>query len=184
MYLPIYIYGHPVLRKVSEDIPTDYPGLTKFLEDMFQTMDEADGVGLAAPQVGKNIRIFVVDGNAFKEMDPSCKGFRKAFINAHILERSGDEISRNEGCLSIPGIHEDVKRKNKIRIAYRDENGEQQEEEYEGIKAWIIQHEYDHLDGILFTDHLSALKKRILKNKLNNLSLGKFKAAYRVVLPK
>lgn len=184
MYLPIYIYGHPVLRKVSEDIPTDYPGLTKFLEDMFQTMDEADGVGLAAPQVGKNIRVFVVDGNAFEEMDPSCKGFRKAFINAHILERSGDEISRNEGCLSIPGIHEDVKRKNKIRIAYRDENGEQQEEEYEGIKAWIIQHEYDHLDGILFTDHLSALKKRILKNKLNNLSLGKFKAAYRVVLPK
>lgn len=184
MYLPIYIYGHPVLRKVSEDIPTDYPGLTKFLEDMFQTMDEADGVGLAAPQVGKNIRIFVVDGNGFEEMDPSCKGFRKAFINAHILERSGDEISRNEGCLSIPGIHEDVKRKNKIRIAYRDENGEQQEEEYEGIKAWIIQHEYDHLDGILFTDHLSALKKRILKNKLNNLSLGKFKAAYRVVLPK
>lgn len=184
MYLPIYIYGHPVLRKVSEDIPADYPGLTKFLEDMFQTMDEADGVGLAAPQVGKNIRIFVVDGNAFEEIDSDCRGFRKAFINAHILERSGEEVSRNEGCLSIPGIHEDVRRKDKIRIAYRDENGVQREEEYEGIKAWIIQHEYDHLDGILFTDHLSALKKRILKNKLNNLSLGKFKAAYRVILPK
>lgn len=184
MLLPIVIYGHPVLRKIAEDIPADYPDLEKFLKDMFQTMDEADGVGLAAPQVGKSIRIFVVDGNAFSDMDPDCAGFRKAFINAHILERNGEDISRNEGCLSIPGIHEDVKRKNKIRIAYRDENGEEKEEEYEGIKAWIIQHEYDHLEGILFTDHLSSLKKRLLRNKLNSLSLGKFKATYRVILPK
>lgn len=184
MLLPIVIYGHPILRKVSEDIPADFPDLDKFLKDLFQTMDEADGVGLAAPQVGRNIRIFVVDGNAFEELDPDCKGFRKAFINAHILERSGEEVSRNEGCLSIPGIHEDVKRKNKIRIAYQDEQGQQHEEEYEGIKAWIIQHEYDHLEGLLFTDHLSALKKRILKNKLNHISQGKFKASYRVILPK
>lgn len=183
MFLPIVIYGHPTLRKVSEDIPTDFPNLEKFLNDLFYTMDEADGVGLAAPQVGKNIRIFVVDGNAFSEIDPDCKGFRKAFINAHILERSGEEISRNEGCLSVPGIHEDVKRKNKIRIAYQDEQGLPHEEEYEGIKAWIIQHEYDHLEGILFTDHLSALKKRLLKNKLNNISMGKFKATYRIILP-
>ena len=113
MLLPIVVYGHPVLRKIAEDIPADFPDLDKFLQDMFQTMDEADGVGLAAPQVGKSIRVFVVDGNAFAETDPECAGFRKAFINAHIIERSGEEISRNEGCLSIPGIHEDVKRKNK-----------------------------------------------------------------------
>lgn len=184
MLLPILIYGHPTLRKVSEDISADYPGLEKFIQDLWQTMDESDGVGLAAPQVGKNIRIFVVDAGAFTDVDPDCAGFRKAFVNAHIIERSGEEVSRNEGCLSIPGIHEDVRRKDKIRIAYRDENGEQREEEYEGIKAWIIQHEYDHLEGVLFTDHLSPLKKRILRNKLNNISLGKFKAAYRVILPK
>lgn len=184
MLLPIYLYGHPVLRKVAGDIPADYPELDKFISDLWQTMDEADGVGLAAPQVGKSIRIFVVDANAFSEVDPDCSGFRKAFINAHILERSGDEISRNEGCLSVPGIHEDVRRKDKIRIAYQDEKGGQHEEEYDGIKAWIIQHEYDHLEGVLFTDHLSALKKRILKGKLNSISLGKVSASYRVVLPK
>ena len=169
MFLPIVVYGHPILRKISEDITPEYPELDKFIRDLFQTMDEADGVGLAAPQVGRNIRIFVVDANAFEEMDPDCKGFRKAFINAHILERWGDEISRNEGC---------------IRISYMDEQGQEHEEEFCGIKAWIIQHEYDHLEGILFTDHLSALKKRILKNKLNNISTGKFKPAYRVILPK
>ena len=167
MFLPIVVYGHPILRKISEDITPEYPELEKFIRDLFQTMDEADGVGLAAPQVGRNIRIFVVDANAFEEMDPDCKGFRKAFINAHILERWGDEISRNEG-----------------RISYMDEQRQEHEEEFCGIKAWIIQHEYDHLEGILFTDHLSALKKRILKNKLNNISTGKFKPAYRVILPK
>lgn len=173
-----------MLRKVSEDITPEYPELEKFIKDLWMTMDEADGVGLAAPQVGKNIRIFVVDSNAFSDLDPDCKGFRKAFINAHIIERSGDEVSRNEGCLSIPGIHEDVKRKDKIRIRYTDEQGAEHEEDYEGVKAWIIQHEYDHLEGVMFTDHLSPLKKRILKNKLNNISLGKFNAAYKVVLPK
>lgn len=184
MFLPIVIYGHPTLRKVSVDITMDYPELEKFIKDMLQTMDEADGVGLAAPQVGRNIRIFTVDGNAFEEVDPDCKGFRKVFINAHILERRGDDITRNEGCLSIPGIHEDVRRKDHILIAYTDEQGVLHEEEYSGIKAWIIQHEYDHLEGVLFTDHLSALKKRLLKSKLNHLSLGKFQAAYRVILPK
>lgn len=184
MFLPIVVYGHPILRKVSEDITMDYPGLQTFIEDMFYTMDEADGVGLAAPQVGRNIRIFTVDGNAFTEMDPQCRGFRKVFINAHILERWGNEVSRNEGCLSIPGIHEDVRRKDHIRIAYMDENGQTHEEEYSGIKAWIIQHEYDHLEGILFTDHLSALKKRLLKSKLNNISTGKFNAPYRIIRPK
>lgn len=184
MFLPIVIYGHPILRKVSEDINMDYPELEEFIKDMLQTMDEADGVGLAAPQVGRNIRIFTVDGNAFEEVDPDCKGFRKVFINAHILKRWGEEISRNEGCLSVPGIHEDVRRKDQILIAYTDEQGIEHEEEYSGIKAWIIQHEYDHLEGTLFTDHLSALKKRLLKSKLSNLSQGKFQAAYRVILPK
>lgn len=184
MFLPIVIYGHPILRKVSEDITMDYSELEKFIRDMFQTMDEADGVGLAAPQVGRNIRLFTVDGNTFEEIDADCKGFRKVFINAHILERWGEEVNRNEGCLSIPGIHEDVRRKDHIRIAYMDEQGKSYEEEYFGIKAWIIQHEYDHLDGVLFTDHLSALKKRLLKSKLNNLSLGKFNPAYRIILPK
>lgn len=184
MFLPIVVYGNPILRKISEDITMDYPELEKFIQDMFYTMDEADGVGLAAPQVGRNIRIFTVDGNAFEEMDPDCKGFRKVFINAHILERWGEEVSRNEGCLSIPGIHEDVKRMDHIRIAYMNEKGEQLEEEFSGIKAWIIQHEYDHLEGVLFTDHLSALKKRLLKSKLSNISQGKFKASYRVILPK
>lgn len=184
MFLPIVVYGHPTLRKVSEDITPDYPGLEKLMADMFYTMDEADGVGLAAPQIGRNIRLFTVDGSAFAEMDPTCEGFRKAFINAHILERWGDEISRNEGCLSVPGIHEDVKRFDHIRMAYTNEKGEPFEEEFSGIKAWIIQHEYDHLEGMLFTDHLSPLKKRLLKSKLANISLGKFKAAYRVILPK
>lgn len=184
MFLPIVVYGHPTLRKVSEDITMDYPDLEKFIEDMFYTMDEADGVGLAAPQVGRSIRLFTVDSNAFVEMDPDCSGFRKVFINAHILERWGEDVNRNEGCLSVPGIHEDVKRKDHIRIAYLDEKGQAHEEEYSGIKAWIIQHEYDHLEGILFTDYLSALKKRLLKSKLNNISTGKFNAAYRVILPK
>jgi peptide deformylase len=184
MFLPIVVYGHPILRKVSEDITMDYPDLEKFIQDMFYTMDEADGVGLAAPQVGRNIRLFTVDGSAFEEKDPDCKDFRKVFINAHILERWGDEISRNEGCLSVPGIHEDVKRFDHIRIAYMNEKGEQLEEEYSGIKAWIIQHEYDHLEGILFTDHLSPLKKRLLKSKLTSISTGKFRAPYRITLPK
>lgn len=184
MFLPVVVYGNPILRRVSEDIAMDYPGLDEFIRDMFYTMDEADGVGLAAPQVGRNIRVFTVDGNGFEEMDPECKGFRQVFINARILERWGDEISRNEGCLSIPGIHEDVRRRENIRMAYVNEAGERKEEEYSGVKAWIIQHEYDHLEGILFTDHLSALKKRLLKGKLNAISQGRFKADYRVVLPK
>lgn len=183
MFLPIVVYGHPILRKVSEDITMDYPDLEKFIQDMFYTMDESDGVGLAAPQVGRNIRIFTVDANAFIEKDPDCEGFRKVFINAHILERWGEEIIRNEGCLSVPGIHEDVKRFEHIRIAYMNEKGEQLEEEYSGIKAWIIQHEYDHLEGILFTDHLSPLKKRLLKSKFNQISTGKLNAHYRTILP-
>ncbi len=184
MLLPIYIYGHPILRKVSEDITADYEGLGKLIDDMFQTMYESDGVGLAAPQIGKNIRLFVIDGSAFSDIDPACKGFKKAFINAHILERSGDDVSFNEGCLSIPGIHEDVVRKDRIKITYRDENWVEHTEVFEGTQARIVQHEYDHLDGVMFTDHLAPLKKSLLKRKLNHISAGKFNIDYRFVLPK
>jgi peptide deformylase len=184
MLLPIYVYGHPVLRKVAEDITADYPDLLQLLENLWQTMYESDGIGLAAPQIGKNIRIFVVDASMFEEQDPLCKDFKQTFINAHILERSGEEVLRNEGCLSIPGIHEDVLRNDRIKIAYKDENGGDHVEVFEGMRARIIQHEYDHLDGKLFTDHLSVLKKRLLKSKLNNISAGKFSVNYRVVLPK
>lgn len=184
MLLPIYIYGHPLLRKISEDITPDYEGLSKLLEDMWQTMYESDGVGLAAPQIGKNIRVFVIDGSPFEETDSQYKGFKKAFINARIIERNGENVPFNEGCISIPGIHEDVLRKERIKIIYRDENWEEHVEEFDGVRARIIQHEYDHLEGILFTDHLSMLKKRLLKSKLNNISAGKFKIDYRFVLPK
>ena len=178
MLLPIVLYGNPKLRKVSEDIDmTSYPELEKLVADMWQTMEESDGVGLAAPQIGKNIRLFVVDGSAFTDMDPDCEGFRKAFYNPHIIERNGEEITRNEGCLSVPGIHEDVTRKESIIMSYQDENGVQYTEEFNGVKAWIIQHEYDHLEGIMFVDHLSGLKKRLLKGKLKAIQQGKVRVA-------
>lgn len=182
--LPIYIYGHPVLRKVAEDIDREYPGLQKLIEDMWDSMYASDGVGLAAPQIGKSIRIFVVDTAPYGEIDPECKDFRRTFINAHILERTGEEVYMSEGCLSVPGIHEEVLRSSKIKITYRDENWEEHTEEFEGMKARVIQHEYDHLEGKIFTDHLSILRKRLLKSKLNNISAGKFSADYRTVLPK
>ena len=180
MFLPIVVYGHPILRKISEDITPEYPELDKFIRDLFQTMDEADGVGLAAPQVGRNIRIFVVDANAFEEMDPDCKGFRKAFINAHILEVSGEEVSMEEGCLSLPGIHESVKRGDKIRVKYMDENFVEHEEEVEGYLARVMQHEFDHLDGKMFIDHLSPLRRQMIKGKLNAMLKGKAHCTYKV----
>ncbi|MDR0982959.1 MAG: peptide deformylase [Culturomica sp.] len=184
MLLPIYVYGHPILRKKSEDIPEDYPNLDEFLKNLWHTMEVADGVGLAAPQVGRNIRIFVVDGTGFSDQHPEVADFRKVFINAHIVERSDELVNRSEGCLSVPGIHEYVKRPDKIRIIYEDENRIKHDKEFDGIKAWIIQHEYDHLEGIVFTDHLSPLRKRLLQSKLNAISRGKFKSEYKVVLPK
>ena len=180
MFLPIVVYGHPILRKISEDITPEYPELEKFIRDLFQTMDEADGVGLAAPQVGRNIRIFVVDANAFEEMDPDCKGFRKAFINAHILEVSGEEVSMEEGCLSLPGIHESVKRGNKIRVKYLDEDLVEHDEIVEGYLARVMQHEFDHLDGTMFIDHLSALRKQMIRGKLNGMVNGKARCSYKV----
>ncbi|MEK7718448.1 MAG: peptide deformylase, partial [Bacteroidota bacterium] len=163
MILPITLYGDPVLRKVAENIDMKYNGLSELIENMFESMYNAEGVGLAAPQVGLSIRIFVVDLSPLEKDEPSLSGFRKAFINAKIVERSGDEELMEEGCLSIPGIHEEVYRKNYIRIQYLDPEGILRDEEYAGYTARVLQHEYDHLDGVMFTDHCSPLRKRLLK---------------------
>ena len=179
MILPIYIYGQPVLRKVAEDIPLDYPNLKELIANMFETMDRADGVGLAAPQVGLPIRVVTIDLDVLSEDMPEFKGFRKAYINAHILETSDDQVSMDEGCLSLPGIHETVKRANKIRVKYLDENLEAHEEEVEGYLARVMQHEFDHLEGKMFIDHLSALRKQMVKGKLNAMLKGKAHYSYK-----
>jgi len=184
MILPITLYGDPVLRKVAEDIDLNYNGLPELIENMFESMYNAEGVGLAAPQIGLPIRLFVVDLSPLAKDEPSLTGFRKAFINAKILERSGDEELMEEGCLSIPGIHEEVYRKNYIKIKYLDPDGTAREEEYTGYTARVLQHEYDHLDGIMFTDHCSPLKKRLLKRKLSDISKGITSATYRVRIPR
>ena len=184
MILPITIYGHPVLRKVAKDIDKDYPNLEKFMADMWQTMYFADGVGLAAPQVGRSIRMFVLDCSNFEDEEPELEGFKKMFINAQITERNGEEWDMSEGCLSIPGLNEDVTRPETIRIEYYDENWAFHDEEYSGFAARVIQHEYDHLDGIMFTDHCSPLRKRLLKSKLTGISKGNFDAKYRFKLAK
>jgi peptide deformylase len=183
MIYPIVIYGHPILRKVAVDIEKDYPGLQQLISDMFETMYFSDGLGLAAPQVGKSIRIFVIDGTAVAEDDPELADFKKVFINARITERTADLVPMNEGCLSIPHLREEVLRESRVRINYYDENWNFHDEVFEGYKARIIQHEYDHLDGILFTDKLSPIRKRLLKNKLTAISKGNFEADYRTILP-
>ncbi len=188
MILPIVAYGDPVLRKQGEDISKDYPGLNDFIENMWATMYNAHGVGLAAPQVSKSIRVFIIDTSGFVDEDEEdvegLDGFKKVFINAEILEEDGDEWAFNEGCLSIPDVREDVMRHEKITIRYMDENFEEHTEVFEGLKARVIQHEYDHIEGILFTDHLSGLKKRMLKGRLSNISKGKISVNYKMKFPK
>ena len=191
MILPIVAYGDPVLKREAEEIDSNYEGLNELIENMFESMYEASGVGLAAPQIGKSIRLFIVDGSPFAEdaeedPDPRAnglKGFKKVFINPIIEEESGEEWAFNEGCLSIPDIREEVYRKERILITYYDENWELKEEQFDGYAARIIQHEYDHLDGILFTDHLSPLKKRLLSKKLINISKGIVHAGYKMKFP-
>lgn len=192
MIYPIVAYGDPVLKKEAEEIEKDYPELDKLIEDMFETMYAASGVGLAAPQIGKSIRLFIVDGSPFAEddeegeEDPKAEGmenFKKVFINPIIEEEHGEEWGFNEGCLSIPKIREEVFRKERVVISYYDQNWELKEETYEGYAARIIQHEYDHVDGILFTDHLSPLKKRLLTKKLQNISKGDVTVDYRMKFP-
>lgn len=191
MILPIVAYGDSVLKKEAEEIDKDYPELKQLIEDMFETMYEASGVGLAAPQIGKSIRLFIVDGSPFaedddEEEDPRAIGmenFKKVFINPIIEEETGEEWGFNEGCLSIPKIREEVFRKEKIVISYYDEKWNLKEETYEGYAARIIQHEYDHIEGILFTDHLSPLKKRLLTKKLQNISKGDIDVDYKMRFP-
>jgi len=183
MILPIVAYGDAVLKKKAEEISQDYPQLDKLIEDMFETMYEANGVGLAAPQINKSIRLFIVDGSPFAEDEADMEDFCKVFINPQILDEEGEEWDFNEGCLSIPHIREDVSRKPRIRIRYQDEDFNTIEEEYDGTKARIIQHEYDHIEGILFTDYLSSIKKRLLKSKLSDISKGSIKVDYRMKFP-
>jgi peptide deformylase len=183
MTYPIVVYGHSVLRKVSVEINKDYPGLNQLIEDLFETMYKSEGMGLAAPQIGKSIRLFVIDGKPMAEDEPTLADFKKVFINANISERCGELQPMNEGCLSIPGIREEVMRESHIRISYYDENWQFYDEVYEGYKARIIQHEYDHLQGILFTDKVNPLKRRLLKSKLIAISKGKFEASYKTILP-
>ena len=180
MILPVYVYGQPVLRKVAEDITPDYSNLKELIQNMFETMDHADGVGLAAPQIGLPIRVVVVDLDVLSEDYPEYKGFRKAYINAHILEVSGEEVSMEEGCLSLPGIHESVKRGNKIRVKYLDEDLVEHDEIVEGYLARVMQHEFDHLDGKMFIDHLSPLRRQMIKGKLNAMLKGKAHCTYKV----
>jgi len=183
MIYPIVVYGHTVLRKVAEEIDKDYPGLDQLISDLFETMYYSEGLGLAAPQIGKSIRIFVIDGTPVAEDEPSLADFKKVFINAHITEKSGEQVLMNEGCLSIPNLREEVLREAKIRITYYDEKWEYHDEIYDGYKARVIQHEYDHLDGILFTDKVSPLRRRLLKSKLTAISKGRFDAEYKTILP-
>jgi len=182
MIYPIYIIGSSVLRKVAKDINKDYPELDKLIENMFATMEKSDGVGLAAPQIGKSIRLFVVDASPLADEYPKFTNFKKPFINAQITERTGEKEAMEEGCLSIPGINEEVKRETEIKIEYYDENFKFHTEKYDGMLARIIQHEYDHIDGKLFTDRISPLRKRLIKGKLFAISKGKFEARYKFKL--
>jgi peptide deformylase len=192
MILPIVAYGSPVLRKVCDDIDNDYPGLEKLIADMWETMYASNGVGIAAPQVNKNIRLFVIDSEQiFKNMDedddddyPDEPGFKGVFINAHIAAQNGEEWLYTEGCLSIPKIREDVSRKESVTLSYVDENFEPHTKTFNGITARVILHEYDHIEGKLFIDHIKPLKRTLLKRKLDDISRGKVQVDYRMVFPK
>lgn len=193
MILPIVAYGDAVLKKEAKEISKNHPNLEKLISNMFETMYAAQGVGLAAPQIGESIRLFIVDGSPFAnddddedEYDPMAEGmdgFKKVFINPIIEEEEGEEWGFQEGCLSIPKIREEVFRKPVIHISYYDENWDLKEEKFDGYKARIIQHEYDHIEGVLFTDHLSILKKRMLTKKLQNISKGAISTSYKMKFP-
>lgn len=182
MIFPIVLYGDPVLKRKAKDIVQGDETVKEFVESMYETMYAAQGVGLAAPQVGQSIRLFVVDTTPMEENEED--GLRKAFINPTMIEELGEEWPFEEGCLSIPGIRADVLRKPTIKIKYFDEEWNEHEETYEGMSARVIQHEYDHIEGVLFTDYLTPFKKRLLKGKLANISKGKTDAEYRVKVPR
>ena len=179
MILPIYLYGQPVLRKVAEDITPDYPELKSLIENMFETMRNAEGIGLAAPQIGLAIRLVVVDLDVLSEDFPEFKDFSRVYINAHILETSDETEGMEEGCLSLPGIHEKVTRHSRIHVKYLDENFVEHDEWVEGYLARVMQHEFDHLEGKVFSDRLSPLRRQMNKNKLGNLAKGKVSCDYK-----
>lgn len=192
MILPIVAYGTPVLRKVGTDIDPDYPGLGELISNMWETMYSSNGVGLAAPQVNKSIRLFVVDSEQiFRQMEeereknsfPDAPGIKQVFINAHIKEIDGEEWVYNEGCLSIPKIREDIKRNAILTLAYRDENFQQHVRTFQGLTARIILHEYDHIEGKLFIDHISPFKRKLIKGKLNDITKGNIKVDYKMSFP-
>ncbi len=180
MILPIYTYGQPVLRKETDDIELDYPELQQLIQNMIETMQHADGVGLAAPQVGLPIRLAVIDLDVVSDDMPEYKGYIHAFINPEIIELAGEDVTMEEGCLSLPGIHESVTRKNCIHAVWTDENLVEHDEWVSGFLSRVMQHEFDHLDGHIFIDRLSSLRKQMIKGKLNNLLKGKVSCSYKV----
>jgi peptide deformylase len=183
MILPIVAFGHPNLRKLSVDITPDYPGLEQLITDMWETMYYSVGVGLAAPQVNKQIRLFVIDATPYEKEHPEVAGFKKVFINARIVEQKGEEWPFSEGCLSIPDIHEDVMRPAEVHLTYYDETFTFHDEWFSGISARVIQHEYDHLEGVLFVDKIHPLRKIMLKRKLTEISKGEIEPRYKMIFP-
>jgi peptide deformylase len=192
MILPIVAYGAPILRAVAKEITPEYPGLAKLLEDMWETMYASNGVGLAAPQVNKQIRLFIIDSSqVFQNLDedekgkyPDEPGIKQVFINARVKGLNGEEWSYNEGCLSIPKIREDVVRNETVTLTFQDENFEHHEQTFNGVTARVVLHEYDHIEGKLFIDYLKPLKRKLLKGKLDDISKGKIKVDYKMVFPK
>lgn len=185
MILPIYTLGQPVLRKVAEDIPTDYPGLKELIADMFETMYKSEGVGLAAPQIGKAIRVVVITLDCIADEHPEYKDFNRAYINPHIIEMDESETeSMEEGCLSLPGIHEPVRRPKRIRVQYLDEDLQPHDEWVDGFLARVMQHEFDHLEGKVFTDRISPLRRQLIKRKMQALLHGQFSCNYKVKSPR
>ncbi len=180
MKLPIYLYGHPVLRNISEPLAQDYQGLGDLISRMFEAMYESEGVGLAAPQIGLNIRLVVIDADPVSDAFADCAGKKMVLINPEIEILEGDKISRSEGCLSLPGISENVPRVEHIRLKYLDENFQAHDEEISGFLARIVQHECDHLEGKMFIDHISAIRKQLIRNKLANIASGKIRVDYPV----
>ena len=178
MVYPIFLYGNSVLRKEAEDISLDYPNLKTLIENMYETMHKSEGIGLAAPQIGLPIRLAVIDLSPLSDDMPEYKDYKHAFINPHILETEGEELSLEEGCLSLPGINESVKRKNRIHVTYFDENLQKHDEWVEGYLARVMQHEFDHLDGHVFIDRISPIRRQLIKSKLTAFLKGKVKCSY------
>jgi|SRR5690606_5594210 len=183
MKLPIIAYGDPILRQKAKEIDEDYPELEALIENMFETMYAASGVGIAAPQIGKSIRLFVIDASPYEEDEPQLKDFKKVFINPIIIQEEGEKWTSSEGCLSIPDVREDVSRLSSLTINYFDQNWEEHEETYDGLAARIIQHEYDHIEGKLFTDRITPLRKALLKSKLDAITKGRVNVDYKMKFP-